>query len=76
MSGRFDHVKYDEAAETAREYFKEKAENLETMIVEMLDSPRAKALALTKLEECYTWISKAIRDDQIARGKSSEQTNE
>lgn len=28
---------------------------------------RAKALALTKLEECYMWIGKALRDDQIAR---------
>lgn len=33
---------------------------------------RAKALALTKLEEVYMWIGKAIRDDQIERNGSAE----
>lgn len=68
MSGRFDYVRYDETAKSDQEYFKEKVENLETMVVEMLDCPRAKALALTKLEEFYMWVGKAIRDDQIKRG--------
>ena len=79
MSGRFDYVRYDETAKSDQEYFKEKVENLETMVVEMLDSPR-KALALTKLEEFYMWVGKAIRDDQIKRGSdvthSSERTAE
>ena len=37
-----------------------------------LKSPRTVALALTKLEECYMWIGKAIRDDQIERNGSAE----
>jgi hypothetical protein len=32
---------------------------------------RSKAQAITKLEECYMWIGKAIRDDQIARSGSA-----
>jgi len=38
----------------------------------LLLSPRAKALAITKLEEVYMWIGKAIRDDQIKRNGSAE----
>lgn len=33
---------------------------------------RATSLALTKLEEAYMWIGKALRDDQIARNGSAE----
>jgi len=40
--------------------------------IEQLQSPRAKALALTNLEQAYMWIGKAIRDDQIARNGSAE----
>lgn len=63
---RFDYVKYDEMATLSQEYFKHEVTVLEKAI-DQLNSPRAKALALTKLEECYMWIGKAIRDDQIVR---------
>jgi hypothetical protein len=68
---RFDYVKYDETAIKQQEVFKYQVAMLEHNI-EQLGSPRAKALALTKLEECYMWIGKAIRDDQIARNGSAE----
>lgn len=64
---RFDYVKYDEQAMSQGAEAKAAAQNLEGLI-DKLQSPRAKALAHTKLEECYMWIGKAIRDDQIARG--------
>jgi len=78
---RFEYVKYDANAKKDQEEFKLNVESLETKIdtigyrlgrVEHRKGPaRAKALALTALEECYMWIGKAIRDDQIARNGSA-----
>lgn len=69
---RFDYVKYDEKAIDQQNTIKTVTEALEMSINDLLISPRAKALALTKLEECYMWVGKAIRDDQIARNGSAE----
>ncbi len=68
---RFDYVKYDEGAQVDQETAKELVISLETFIGLRTNSPRAKALATTKLEECYMWIGKAIRDDQIQRNGSA-----
>ena len=67
---RFDYVKYDDGAIVEQDVAKTMVMELEAMI-NSFNSPRAKALAITKLEECYMWIGKAIRDDQIARNGSS-----
>lgn len=64
---RFDYVKYDETSMNIQNWFKDKVIDLEREIQCVLVSPRAKALALTKLEEVYMWIGKAIRDDQMTR---------
>lgn len=64
---RFDYVKYDDEATTQQANFKGEFQALEGHVGAVLKSPRAKALVLTKLEEAYMWIGKAIRDDQIAR---------
>lgn len=69
---RFDYVRYDETAMSIQESFKRRVIDLEDGINILLVSPRAKALALTKLEEVYMWIGKAIRDDQISRNGSAE----
>lgn len=63
---RFDYVQYDPAAIGLQEQAKELCVDLERFIEASPDG-RAKALALTALEECYMWIGKAIRDDQIRR---------
>lgn len=63
---RFDYVKYDEYDVKHQECFKVRFEDLDVLVAEMANS-RAKALVVTKLEEAYMWIGKAIRDDQIAR---------
>lgn len=80
MSGRFDYVRYDEKAKLDQELFKSMFCAVEKQVDERLASSRAKALVLTKLEEAYMWIGKAIRDDQIARGGDAthiaERTNE
>jgi hypothetical protein len=57
---------------SAQESFKSMVIDLEDAINCLLVSPRAKALALTKLEEVYMWIGKAIRDDQLDRNGKVE----
>ena len=69
---RFDYVRYGTIATVDQQYFKDLVTRLESSIEKDLVSPQAKALALTKLEECYMWIGKAIRDDQIARDKKAD----
>lgn len=72
---RFDYVKYDENAIADQNSAKELCMRLETFIGSLgyasaplpANVARAKALAITKLEEVYMWIGKALRDDQIAR---------
>lgn len=49
---------------------KQQVQNLECTI-ETLANGRAKSLALTSLEECYMWIGKAIRDEQLAKQELS-----
>lgn len=76
---RFDYVKYDDGAVQDQQRAKKLASELETFIggigyaqgIISEECALAKALALTKLEECYMWIGKAIRDDQIARNGSA-----
>jgi hypothetical protein len=69
---RFDYVKYDDKSLLIQDEFKQRVHHFEMQIEKDIKSPRAKALALTKLEECYMWIGKAIRDDQIARNGSAQ----
>ena len=69
---RFDYVKYDAVAETRQALVKDKVQGLERVIDSLLNG-RAKALAHTKLEECYMWIGKTIRDEQIERGLAPPQ---
>jgi len=67
MSQRFDYVKYDQHAADMQGRFKQAFLDMEGLVGELGDG-RAKSLVLTKLEEAYMWVGKAIRDDQIARG--------
>lgn len=69
---RFDYVKYDEQAQKDQAASKTAVEQVEHFITKYTKPGRAQSLALTKLEECYMWIGKAIRDDQIARNSSTE----
>lgn len=63
---RFDYVAYDSIATANQLAFISLFQQIDTY-VEAMVSGRAKALVLTKLEEAYMWIGKAIRDDQIQR---------
>lgn len=82
MSSRFDYIKYDDRAQIAQEKAKVQVTKLERMINEDLghiSGDLEKKFAIQKLEECYMWIGKAIRNDQIARNGSAplqeERTN-
>ncbi len=68
---RFDYVKYDEKAVADQVAAKHWCMGLDELIVKNLMPSRATSLALTRLEEAYMWIGKAIRDDQIARNGSA-----
>lgn len=74
---RFDYVEYDSVSVKKQMDFKEACTLIENGITALggeFPEParsaivgRAKALALTKLEEMYMWIGKAIRDEQKQR---------
>jgi hypothetical protein len=65
QDSRFDYVEYDERSKDLQAMFKADFKNVEWKISN-LEEGRAKALALTALEEAYMWVGKAIRDEQIA----------
>jgi hypothetical protein len=68
---RFNYVKYDEDSTKQQEEVKMVCEGLEVFI-DSLGKGRAQSLAMTKLEEMYMWIGKAIRDNQVERGSQPE----
>lgn len=76
MNKRFSYIKYDEVAAENQALFKDQFEFLERNVQDNLKPGRAKALVLTKLEEAYMWVGKAIRDDQIERSGQCEELKE
>lgn len=68
MNSRFNFIAYDELSKERSEAIKKAVENLENAIENHLPGEgRAKSLLLTKLEECFMWVGKAIRDEQLKR---------
>lgn len=64
MANRFDYVKYDDKAVQIQTQFKDEFMKLEQMVEDGINDGRSKSLVLTKLEEAYMWVGKAIRDEQ------------
>ncbi len=65
---RFDYIKYDDQSVRQQNIAKRMVEELEEFIEKIHPTPktsRAKALAITQLEQVYMWIGKAIRDEQL-----------
>ncbi len=60
--GRFDYVRYDEHTVKQQATFKAAFEALDLHANLNLKDGRAKALVITKLEEAYMWVGKALRD--------------
>lgn len=67
---RFDYVKYDETSLRHQDLAKQSVEAVEA-VIDCLPNGRARATAYTKLEECYMWIGKAVRDMQIMRNSGA-----
>lgn len=67
MTNRFNYVKYDLESNEASHHFQSMVMNLEVHLEAVLKPSRERALAVTKLEECYMWIGKAIKIDQESR---------
>jgi hypothetical protein len=68
---RFDYIAYDDIAKEEQLEFKQAVIYLEVLINKMAYS-RARDLAVNHLEECYMWIGKSIRDEQIDRNNLTE----
>ena len=64
---RFDYVAYDDEAKRCQAEAKKIMLALEYFIAGELVDGRPVQNALKALEECYMWIGKAIRDEQIQR---------
>lgn len=63
---RFDYVEYDDVSKGDQNLAKALVSRLEVFI-SGLGSGRSQSMAMTKLEETYMWIGKAIRDEQLRR---------
>lgn len=71
MSGgqRFEYVQWDEESQRNSDHAKKVCDDVRAFIETNLKPSRESSLAMTKLEECFMWIGKAIRTDQQARLK-------
>lgn len=68
---RFDYIKYDDRAFQFQALCKTHMCVIELFLNNLPDS-REKSLAITRLEEAYMWVGKAIREDQIQRNGVAE----
>lgn len=72
MSNRFAYVHFDQMRAERQTRFLKLVGELEAEIG-LLPQTRAGSIALTKLEETYMWIGKALRDNQL--DEQSDQPN-
>jgi uncharacterized membrane-anchored protein YjiN (DUF445 family) len=73
---RFDYVRYDDEAVEQQNKFKKMFKELEDAVENDLGRGRPQSLVMTKLEEAYMWVGKAIRDEQIRRNGSAPMQDE
>jgi hypothetical protein len=67
-TSRFDYTKFDKTSSTKLEDAKQAYKSVEALIEGVLPvGSREKSLVLTKLEESFMWVGKAIRNEQIER---------
>lgn len=59
-----DQISIATLADVSREFREFEAE-----IENQVAPSRSKAVAMTKLQECYHWVKEAIREDQEARNR-------
>lgn len=61
---RFKYIEYNEESQRLSNERKSQSEQYEKLI-NLLPESREKSIALTKLEECFMWVGKAIRNIQV-----------
>ena len=64
---RFDNVPFDAEHQHKHDTLKHFFKQIEGQIRKSTTQGRYQALALTALEESWTWLGKAIRDDQLGK---------
>lgn len=68
ICSNLDYIKYDNKSLELQALLKRLIVEVEYNIQKNLSSSREKSLALTRLEECWMWVGKSIKIDQIKRG--------
>ena len=58
---RFDSVAYDKDSNYISSLIKDKCLDLEKLYLDGLPEGRERSIALTKLEESFMWVGKALR---------------
>ncbi len=71
----FDSIEYTEESRALSERCKTAAMYLHRQLNQELDPSREKSLALTKLEECFMWLGKAIKAQQERRTEKERDGN-
>ena len=66
-------MKYDAPSVKLQNDFRELFERIESLASGTLPESRAKSLLMTKIEEAYMWVGKAIRDEQLKNRTAEEQ---
>lgn len=61
---RFGHVQFDDENKNLSKACREGCITLEAQL-EKLPVSRERSIAFTKLEECFMWVNKALREKQI-----------
>ena len=74
MTKTFDYVAYDEGHKVRQASFKEEFVKLEQKVLTELPAGRPRSLIVTKLEEAYMWVGKAIRDNMLALNDQNPDT--
>lgn len=68
---RYGYIAYDDKSKQLSAYIQGHLLTVESFLSN-LPNTREKALAMTKLEEAFMWVGKAIKADQIERMKTAK----
>lgn len=66
--GKFDSIQFDNHSQAVSETIKQRYKPLFDLIETSLQPSRERSLVLTKLEESFMWVNKALKEEQLKRG--------
>jgi hypothetical protein len=73
MLGKFELLPYDSSSQALSNSALQKVDDVRAFIETNIKPGREASLAMTKVEECFMWIGKAIRNDQYERQFKKEE---